>query len=213
MRNKGSVILCIAILAFSLDQMIGQTSKRSSANDALRVELTQMLDADQKWRNMADSVEKTHGTNSKELRELWRRQKETDNKNMRRLERIIKKYGWPAESLVGGEASLAAFLILQHADYQYQKKYFPMVKEAQKEGEIEAGNVALLEDRILVREGKKQIYGSQLIRNQKTGKYELYPIEDEEHVDLMRASVGLPPIAEYLKEFGLDYVPPKKKTR
>jgi hypothetical protein len=62
-----------------------------------------------------------------------------------------------------------------------------------------------------MREGKKQIYGTQLARNEKTGKYELYPIEDEEHADLLRTSVGLPPIAEYLKSFGIEYIPPKKK--
>jgi hypothetical protein len=85
------------------------------------------------------------------------------------------------------------------------------VKEAKKKKEIEPGNVALLEDRIRMREGKKQIYGTQLMRNEKTGKYQLYPIEDEEHVDLLRASVGLPPIAEYLRSFGLEYVPPQKQ--
>ena len=62
-----------------------------------------------------------------------------------------------------------------------------------------------------MREGKKQIYGTQLTWNEKTGRYELYPIEDEEHVDLLRASVGLQPIAEYLKDFGLRYIPPGKK--
>ena len=53
-----------------------------------------------------------------------------------------------------------------------------------------------------MREGKKQIYGTQLTWNEKTRRYELYPIEDEEQVDLLRASVGLQPIAEYLKALG-----------
>ena len=34
---------------------------------------------------------------------------------------------------------------------------------------------------------------------------ELYPIEDAAHVDERRKSVGLTPMAEYLKLFGLDY--------
>ncbi|HKC85737.1 MAG TPA: DUF6624 domain-containing protein, partial [Blastocatellia bacterium] len=64
---------------------------------------------------------------------------------------------------------------------------------------------------ILTREGKKQIYGTQLRLNQKTQVMELYPIEDEENVDARRAKVGLAPLAQYLKKaFGIDYVPPKK---
>ena len=59
---------------------------------------------------------------------------------------------------------------LQHADYAYQKKYYPSVKEAERKKEIDASNVALLEDRILMREGKKQIYGTQLTWNEKTGR-------------------------------------------
>jgi hypothetical protein len=40
---------------------------------------------------------------------------------------------------------------------------------------------------------------------------ELYPIENEENVDSRRASVGLEPLAQYLKKaFGMDYTPPKK---
>ena len=62
-----------------------------------------------------------------------------------------------------------------------------------------------------MREGKKQIYGTQLTWNEKSRRFELYPIEDEEHVDLLRASIGLQPIAEYLKTFGLEYVPPRKQ--
>ena len=186
-------------------------SKQSSELKELRAELERMLDEDQKLRTQTSDIEKKYGRNSRELAALWAEQEAIDKKIFRRLEEIIKQYGWPGESLVGADASLSAFLILQHADYEYQKKYFPLVKEAQRKKEIDPSNVALLEDRILMREGKKQIYGTQLTWSEKTGRYELYPIEDEDHVDLLRASVGLQPIAEYLKTFGLEYVPPRKK--
>jgi len=86
-----------------------------------------------------------------------------------------------------------------------------MLKEAVRRGEAESGNAALLKDRILMREGKKQIYGSQLYFNQVTKQLELWPIEDDENVDARRASVGLEPLAEYMKRFGLEYKPPKRK--
>jgi len=177
----------------------------------LRAELEKMMDEDQKLRNRMDEVEKKYGPNSKELAEVWKEQTEIDNRLLKRLEEIIAQYGWPGRSLVGAEASLAAFLIIQHADYEYQKKYFPLIKEAMKKGEIRPQEVALLEDRILMREGKKQIYGSQLTRNDRTGKYELWPVEDEENLDKRRASVGLEPIAAYLERIGVTYIPPKKR--
>ena len=100
---------------------------------------------------------------------------------------------------------------LKYTPRLLKKKYFPLIKEAMEKGEIEPGHVALLEDRILMREGKKQVYGSQLRRNEKTGKYEMWPVEDEENLDKRRLSVGLEPIAEYLKRFGVTYIPPRKK--
>src|SRR5262249_32430063 len=176
----------------------------------LRTELEKMMEEDQKFRTRLDEVEKKYGPNSKELAALWKEQIEIDNRLLKRLEEIIAQYGWPGRSLVGADASLAAFLIIQHADYEYQKKYFPLIKEAMKKGEIRPQDVALLEDRMLMREGKKQIYGSQLTRNDTTRKLELWPVEDEENLDKRRVSVGLESIAEYLKRFGLTHIPPKK---
>jgi len=43
--------------------------------------------------------------------------------------------------------------------------------------------------------------------NQATGKTEFFPIADEAHVDERRASVGLEPLADYAKGFGLEYKP------
>jgi hypothetical protein len=86
-----------------------------------------------------------------------------------------------------------------------------MLKEAAAKDEAKASEVAMLEDRILTREGKKQMYGTQLRTNDQTKLWELFPIEDEENVDLRRAAVGLPSMAEYLKYFGLTYTPPNKR--
>jgi hypothetical protein len=36
---------------------------------------------------------------------------------------------------------------------------------------------------------------------------EFFPIADEAHVDERRASMGLEPLADYAKNFGLDYQP------
>lgn len=200
-------VLYIGTLNGTIYAYAAEQSKKPAPAEVkdLRTELEKMMKEDQRFRTRVTEAEEKYGQNSKELAALWKEQTELDNRLLKRLEEIIRQYGWPGRSLVGADASLAAFLIIQHADYKYQKKYFPLIQEAMKKGEIQPGNVALLEDRILMREGKKQIYGSQLKRNDKTGKYEMWPVEDEENLDKRRASVGLEPIAEYLKRFGLVY--------
>jgi hypothetical protein len=69
--------------------------------------------------------------------------------------------------------------------------------------------LALTEDRIAMREGKKQIYGSQYTTDMITGKNSLYPIEDEADVDKRRKAMGMIPLAEEAKSMGIDYVSPK----
>jgi len=208
--SNGFCMRTINGIIYAYPSAQGQKLDPAEVN-ALRTELEKMMEEDQKLRTQLEEVEKKYGPESKEVQALWKEQSEIDNRLLKRLEEIIAKYGWPGKSLVGAQASLAAFLIIQHADYEYQKKYFPLMKEAMKKGDVRPQDTALLEDRILMREGKKQIYGSQLRRNETTGKLELWPVEDEENLDKRRASVGLEPIVQYLERFGLTYTPPKKR--
>lgn len=77
--------------------------------------------------------------------------------------------------------------------------------------EIAKGSqLALLEDRVALGQGKKQMYGSQIHRNNQTGKYFVAPIEDESNVNKRRASVGLEPLEEYVKHWSIDYKLPGK---
>jgi Family of unknown function (DUF6624) len=65
--------------------------------------------------------------------------------------------------------------------------------------------VALLQDRVLVGEGKPQIYGTQLRWSATPGPPVLDSIADEACVDVRRAAVGLDPLAVYLKMLGVSY--------
>ena len=60
-----------------------------------------------------------------------------------------------------------------------------------KNGDAKPSFAAYLEDRILMREGEKQIYGTQLHTNETTKKLELYPVENEESLDARRAIGGV----------------------
>lgn len=148
---------------------------------------------------------------SPETLKLIEQQAEIDKKNMERLAQIVEKFGWPGKSLVGEKGATAAFLIVQHAELVHQEKYLPILKTAAEKGEARASEVAMLEDRVLMRQGKPQIYGTQLKSDPATqGKLVLHPIDNEADVDERRKRVGLPPLKDYLKLFGLEYELPKK---
>ena len=180
----------------------------------LSAELIAMGDEDQKFRTILQDamIKASSSSGSKALQDLpglIKKQTEIDRKNLARLEEIIQKHGWPGKSLVGDKGSIAAFLILQHSEQSTQEKYLDLFKAAAKSGEARKADAAMLEDRVLMRQGKKQIYGTQLQSNAESqGKLFLYPVEDELHVDERRESVGLPTMKEYLKHFELDYEPP-----
>jgi hypothetical protein len=174
-------------------------------NPALRDELLRRMQAEQGVRNelIAQNVDKAN-------EDVRARMKQIDADNQARLKTIVAEHGWPTTHLVGREAVHAAFLLLQHAsDTAFQKEMLPLVEKSYQDGELEGQSYALLFDRVRVREGKPQWYGTQAlpVTDWKDQQPALMPIEDEEHVEERRAEAGLPPLALYLKLLKQTYFP------
>jgi len=87
------------------------------------------------------------------------------------------------------------------------------MREVVKMGNARAGSLALLEDRVALRQGKRQIYGSQIGRDQKTGKHYVSPLIDPDNVDQRRKRVGLGSIADYVKMWNMTWDIEKHKER
>lgn len=113
-------------------------------------------------------------------------------RNAARLKEIIAEHGWPGRSLVGEEGATYAWLILQHAigDPEFQRRGLELLKEAVSRGEAPATHAAYLEDRIRIYEGRSQLYGTQFDWDS-SGKLSPLSIEDPEHVNQRRRSIGL----------------------
>jgi len=176
-------------------------------NQPLKHELAEIMESDQSLRHQIASTEEKYGMKSPQMDSLWRQMQRADARNLPRVTAIIDQYGWPGNSLVGRSGSLSAFLVIQHSNLATMQKYLPLMRAAAAKGELAKQNLALLEDRVLTFQHKPQIYGSQLQSSPTTGKMELLPIADEAHVDERRAAMGLEPLANYAKNFGLDYHP------
>ncbi len=114
-----------------------------------------------------------------------------------RIRAILETYGWPGRSLVGEDGCRAAGFVVQHAilDLDLQRRGVELLTEAVAKSEAEPFMLALLTDRVLMQEGKPQIYGTQYIGAEKGG-VEPWPIADPETVDERRRAVGLSSLAE-----------------
>ncbi len=128
----------------------------------------------------------------------------TDSQNLIRVNTILTKYGWLGPQKVGITGSQALFLVIQHADLQTQQNYLPMIRTAEKNGEILSSNLAILEDRINMRTGKKQVYGSQGFTDKQTGKTYIYPVADVDHLDERRKVMGMQPMKDYAKNWDAE---------
>ncbi|MBL7781235.1 MAG: hypothetical protein JNM22_08450 [Saprospiraceae bacterium] len=183
---------------------IALKNERNAAiqNNPLGHELEQIYTLDQWYRIHMDSVISLHGRASPEFRDFVRRSTEQDSLNQLRVRQIIEEHGWLGTDVVSKRATKALFLVVQHAELPMQERYVPLLRQAVAEGKADAENLAYLEDRILMRQGKPQRYGSQIVTDKSTGAWILYQVEDPENLDKRRATVGLGPIAAYLEATG-----------
>jgi uncharacterized protein DUF6624 len=117
--------------------------------------------------------------------------------NAARLRAIVAASGWPTRSSVGEEAASAAWRILQHAigEPAFVRAMVPLVRDAAARGEASAAELAMLEDRIAVNEGRLQRYGTQYDWDPTfTAMVPMIGVEEPDGVEERRRSVGLPPM-------------------
>lgn len=182
--------------------------KNIKKNIAERIKVLGKKDQDK--RLQLDSIRKIRGIGFAGEKEMLEMINEQDSINLIEFDNLIKQFGWLGPKDIGYKNNQYLFLIIQHADLVTQKKYMPVVKKARKKGKILPKDIAYLQDRINMREGKPQKYGSQVYPDDHTKKFILFPLESIDSVDYYRASVGLESLSSYLKaSFNIDWNPKK----
>ena len=123
-------------------------------------------------------------------------------RNSEALKAIIHQNGWPSALTVSKDAEAAAFMIVQHADYDpvFQRACHMLLMESVLSGDTqEIGFLAFLTDRILCNDGLPQRFGTQ-IREVTNGCFVPKPMEDPEEVDEIRLRAGLKEsLSDYLQ--------------
>jgi hypothetical protein len=188
-------------------EIVTLNKEKSEAN--LDKSLVTLLDTiyqeDQKYRRQIKEIDQKYGWDSDEMKAHWKIITEKDSINLIIIEKILDDRGWLGPDIIGNQGASTLFLVIQHSDLATQEKYLPMMRDAVKKGNARASSLALLEDRVALRKGGMQIYGSQIGRDQETGQNYVRPLMDPDNVDIRRAEVGLGSIQEYISNWGLTW--------
>jgi len=159
---------------------------------------------DQYWRQQIDDTEKRFGRLSDEMKDLWRKIEYQDSINLVKVKLILDTRGWLGPEIVR-RGSGTMFLVIQHSDLKTQLQYLPMVREAVAKGKLDRGSLAMLEDRVLLRQNKKQVYGTQIGTDSITGKKFVSPLIDPDNVDKRREEIGMGSLADYISNWDLTW--------
>jgi hypothetical protein len=128
-----------------------------------------------------------------------------DSVHLIQIKKILDEKGWLGPAKIGIEGNRTLWLVIQHSKLAVQEKYLPMMREAVKNKDAFAMNLALLEDRVAIGQGKKQMYGSQLGYDSIAGTLYPLPLIDPDNVDKRRSEVGLDSLQDYLSGFNATW--------
>jgi hypothetical protein len=168
----------------------GQTNQQSPVEtnyDSLRTVLEKMVDKDQGIRRiLVDSV----GIDSPNAGPYMQQMMNIDEDNQKNIILILNKYGWIGQSKIGTKAAEAFFYTIQHSDTTLMVKWYPEFKRLADIGEADKVECTMMEDRLLMRRGKKQVYGTQASAFREDKKIAIWPIEDPANVNERRRQIG-----------------------
>jgi hypothetical protein len=209
LRQQSPAILEEACLRASLGEREPCTAYREEAisKPALQLELIKMRIDDQAARsNWQVELMEKYGVDSTTVSQ--ESPMIVDELNRNKLKDIIKTYGFPTRAMVGREAMFGVFLIIQHADRDtaWQAAQLPRLEAAVTRGDLEPQHYAYLYDRVQLKRGKPQLYGTQFEKVDPINRMvEIAETEDQVNLDARRRAIGLMPIEMYKRLVFLSF--------
>ena len=166
----------------------------AQTDPALREELLKMREIDQQARAGC-----AKGSGDEQIKCLAETLEKVDQPNTARLHEIFAQTGFPTEKTVGKDGLRAFLILLQHtSDESLRRKSLKPLTKAFKRKEITPLDYANFIDRLLVRQNKPQLYGSNF--EIKANKLVMTAVKDRKNLDERRRKIGLPAIEEYAKQ-------------
>jgi hypothetical protein len=128
-----------------------------------------------------------------------------DRQNQIIVKSIIEKCGFEAIEKQGENAVMAAFMITQHGQASLREAYFHYFENAAKKNLLTKASLAIMIDRMLMEKIEPQLYGSQWETDNTTGANTLWSLKYPSRVNLLRDSMGMPPLEEYMKANNIKF--------
>ena len=180
------------------DSLIARRDRIEARFDkALRAKLLSIARSDQDIRHEFLDAYRATPKNQARIDSLSHEMQRIDSINQAQICQILDTDGFAGKEKVGN-ASSVFWLIIQHSPVEMQKRYFGIFEQAARHGDISLESIAMMDDRIAMFEGRPQKYGSQIVDGH------LYPLQDPAQVDRWRQEMGMPPLADYLKQMGIS---------
>lgn len=197
----------VKLVTLSSIQMKELYEVHRNIDKSLVKELNDIYYRDQTERFELKALESLNSVDSVLLASRRAHLHKNDSLNLLKIDRIVSEYGWLGPNIIGYQGNTTIFLVIQHSNHSAQVRYLPILRNAVSEGNASASDLAYLEDRVLVAQGKKQIYGTQVKRDTISGSYIVHPIENPEKINFRRKQVGLGSIENYLKRWNIIWNP------
>ena len=125
--------------------------------------------------------------------------REVEDANDAWLRDLFARYGWIDLKRFGLKSSGAAIVMAKHsADTRLLLAALPVIERDLASDPHFAQTFAIADDQLLLSLGEKQRYGSQVCSDGGE-RPRLCSVEEPSRLDARRASIGLPPITEYLQ--------------
>lgn len=134
--------------------------------------------------------------------------------NQRWLQQQIQASGWFDISKTSADAAQAAWLMVQHADWdpQWQQQILQLLQPKVKQGEFQPRYFAYLTDRVAINAGQPQRYGTQGACDNQSGQWQPFAVANAAQLDLNRQAMELEPIGQYRAKFRCKSTKPKPQS-
>lgn len=191
----------LAILVFILSGTWTAHAQNLPCTDtaALAKKLKEIRETDQQAR--AEFIKQLPEHNQEKTRKLALQMKTADQQNQQFVATLLDQCGWPKG--LSSTDNHTLFLVIDHAEESYMTRYFPLLKAQAELGVVPKTDLGTLEDRLLLRKGQPQLYGTQTFK--KGGTVYVWPVANIGELAERRKLAGFPPMEDYLETVKKTY--------
>lgn len=145
---------------------------------------------DQKFRIELNENKISNSIDRAERRKIYGKMDKADEINYILLKRIHGKFGWPSNKVFSDSAVDASFFITLHYRGHDLDYLTPLIEESFSKKEIKNDHYAILTDRVLLRKGNSQKFGTHC-RMTREGIVDFTSLPDTSGINQNRREIGL----------------------